>query len=93
MTRAPFDDWRRGGEGGGQGEAGQQQAGESGEGWRTSGRRWGGKCLEIDDFVSLRYHITCLLSDVNMLFVVSSDSLTRALFDVLQCTPIFHSSL
>ena len=47
MTRAPFDDWRRGGEGGGQGEAGQQQAGESGEGWRTSGRRWGGKCLEI----------------------------------------------
>ena len=32
-------------------------------------------------------HVYCL--DVNMLFVVSSDSLTRALFDVLQCTPNF----
>jgi len=41
-TRAPFDDWRRGGEGGGPVENGQQQGGESGEGWRTSGRRWGG---------------------------------------------------
>ena len=38
-TRAPFDDWRRGGEAGN--EAGQP--GEAADGWRTSGnRRWGG---------------------------------------------------
>jgi len=40
-TRAPFDDWRRGGDNNGDAGAGGPQ--EPGDGWRTSGnRRWGG---------------------------------------------------
>ena len=41
-TRAPFDDWRRGGDAGEPGAGGQQP---DGEGWKTTGagsRRWGG---------------------------------------------------